>query len=133
MALGRDGSHIYLAGVTRDGKRFGLTLLRFHSDGRLDRGFGRGGRRTVSIPQAVQPNKIVPTRRGALVVLDGGPRPLVTFANRGRVRQRSLGRGGEVTNVRAAASGGRLTLGWNARIPAYGNAYYLGEQSLGGR
>lgn len=132
VALGRDGSHIYLAGVTRDGKRFGLTLLRFHSDGRLDRGFGRDGRRTVSIPRAAEPNAILPTRHGALVVLNGGPRPLVTFANDGRVRQRSVGSGREVTNVRAVVSGDRLALGWNARIPAYGNAYYLGEQPLGG-
>jgi uncharacterized delta-60 repeat protein len=133
VALSRDGSHIYLAAVTRDGKRFRLSLLRFHSEGRLDRGFGRDGRRTVSIPQAAEPNAIVPTRRGALVVLNAGPRPLVTFANDGRVRQRSVGRGREVTNVRAAVAGGRLALGWNARIPAYGNAYYLGEQSLGAR
>lgn len=133
VALSRNGSHIYLAGVTRDDKRFRLTLLRFHVDGQLDRGFGRDGRRTVSIPQAVEPNAIVPTRRGALVVLNGGPRPLVTFANDGRVRQRSVGRGREVTNVRAAVSSGRLALGWNARISAYGNAYYLGERPLAGR
>lgn len=133
VALSRNGSHIYLAGVTRDDKRFRLTLLRFHVDGQLDRGFGRDGRRTVSIPQAVEPNAIVPTRRGALVVLNGGPRPLVTFANDGRVRQRSVGRGREVTNVRAAVSRGRLALGWNARISAYGNAYYLGERPLAGR
>jgi len=133
VALGRDGAHVYLASVTRDGKRFGLTLLRFHRDGQLDRGFGRDGRRTVSIPRAAEPNAIVPTRRGVLVVLNGGPRPLVTFANDGRVRQRSVGRGREVANVRAAVAGGRLALGWNARIPAYGNAYYLGEQSLGAR
>lgn len=133
VALGRDGPHVYLAGVTRNGKRFGLVLLRFHRDGQLDRGFGRDGRRTVSIPRAAEPNAIVPTRRGALVVLNAGPRPLVTFANDGRVRQRSVGRGREVTNVRAAVAGGRLALGWNARIPAYGNAYYLGEQPLGAR
>jgi uncharacterized delta-60 repeat protein len=133
VALGRDGSHIYLAGVTRDGKRFGLTLLRFHRDGQVDRSFARNGRRTVSIPQAAEPNAIVPTRHGALVVLNGGLRPLVTFANDGRVRQRSVGRGPELTNVRAAVSGGRLALGWNARIPAYGNAYYLGEQPLRAR
>jgi uncharacterized delta-60 repeat protein len=133
VALGRDGSHIYLAGVTRDGKRFRLTLLRFHRDGQLDRGFGRNGRRTASIPRAAEPNAIVPTRHGALVVLNRGPRPLLTFAPGGRVRQRSVGGGGEVTNVRAAISGGRLALGWNERIPAFGNAYYLGEQPLGGR
>jgi hypothetical protein len=75
----------------------------------------------------------VPTRHGVLVVLNGGPRPLVTFANDGRVRRRPVGRGSEVTNVRAAVAGGRLALGWNARIAAYGNAYYLGEQSLGAR
>jgi uncharacterized delta-60 repeat protein len=132
VALERDGSHIYLAGVIHDGKRFRLVLLRFDSNGRLDRGFGQGGRRTASIPQAAEPQAIVPTRRGVLVVLDGGRRPLVAFAG-GPARTEALGPGQLVTNVSAAVAGGRLVLGWNAWAGAGTDSYYLGERPLGGR
>jgi uncharacterized delta-60 repeat protein len=133
VALARDGSHLYLAGATREGKRLHLVLLRFGVDGRLDRGFGQGGRRTVSIPKAAEPVSIVPGGRGVLVVLNGGPRPLVSFGP-GRVRQRPVGQGRDVSNVRAALSGGRLLLGWNARESGtFNDVYYLGERPLGGR
>ncbi|HYJ21327.1 MAG TPA: hypothetical protein VEW07_04820 [Solirubrobacterales bacterium] len=114
VALARIGSHIYLAGtVGEEFDRRRLILMRFERDGRLDRSFGRRGRLAASLTSEDHPTKILPTRNGVLVVLSGGPQPLLTFTRDGKVRRRPVGAQPQfVGNVRAAVSGDRLILGW---------------------
>lgn len=115
LAVKRSGPWIYAAGVARDGDQLRVVLLRFDNHGRIDRAFGRRGRLVASIPAIAEPKAIVPTRRGVLVVLSRGKAPLLSFGRDGRVRRYLLGKDGEdVSDVRAAVSGGRLILGWNA-------------------
>jgi uncharacterized delta-60 repeat protein len=128
----RAGSHVYLAGVARDGDRLRVALLRYRADGRPDPAFGRHGRRTATISKSARPTAIVPTRRGTLVVLSRGPRPLLLFGRDGRVKRGWVGKRPRfVTDVRATVSGGRLFLGWNAFSPAdRRDTFHLGRQAL---
>lgn len=114
VALARIGSHVYLAGtVGEDLDRRRLILMRFERDGRLDRSFGRRGHLAALLPSGDHPTKILPTRNGVLVVLSGGPQPLLTFTRDGKVRRRPVGAQPQfVGNVRATVSRGRLILGW---------------------
>jgi uncharacterized delta-60 repeat protein len=132
LMLRRVGSSIYLAGVAREGDRLRVVLLRFGKDGRPDLSFGRHGRRTATIAKAAQPKAIVPMRKGVLVVLSRGPRPLLMFGRNGGVRRHSVGaRPKFVTDVRATVSDGHLILGWNAFSYAIRrDAFYLGRQAL---
>jgi uncharacterized delta-60 repeat protein len=135
VTLSRRGSHIYLAGVVGDGKRLRAVLLRFDARGRLDPGFGRNGRRIALISEAAEPKAILPSRRGVLVVLSRGPKPLLFFGRRGEVRRQPVSsRPRFVSNVRATVSRGRLILGWNAFSQAIRrDTYYLAERPFGGR
>jgi uncharacterized delta-60 repeat protein len=133
LALARVGSHIYLAGTVgeeRDHRR--LVLMRFESDGRLDQSFGRRGSLDAPLTSGDHPTKILPTRDGVLVVLSGGPRPLLTFAGNGKVRRRPIGAHPRfVGDVRATASRGRLTLGWTTYSrAAKATIYHLARRSL---
>jgi hypothetical protein len=133
LTLARVGSHIYLAGTVgeeRDGQR--LILMRFESDGRLDRSFGRRGSLAASHISGGQPTKILPTSNGVLVVLSGGPRPLLTFAHNGKVQRRPVGAHQRfVGDVRAAVSGDRLILGWTTYSRATkSETYHLARRSL---
>jgi uncharacterized delta-60 repeat protein len=114
LALARLGSYIYLAGTV--GEERGeeeLELLRFDRDGRLDRSFGRRGRITAPLHFWAQPNQILPTPRGVLVVLNGGRQPLFTFTRSGKVLRHPAGsRPSFVSDVRAALVGHHLVLGW---------------------
>jgi len=115
MALARLGSFVYLAGTVgeeREDQR--LVLMRFGSDGRRDRSFGRRGLLLGPLTSGSHPTKILPTPHGLLVVLSGGRRPLVSFDRDGKkVRSRPIGaQPQQVDNVRATASGNRLILGW---------------------
>jgi uncharacterized delta-60 repeat protein len=115
LALARVGPHIYLAGVVRpEGERPRVVLLRFDRSGRLDRSFGHAGRRDGPHPVGAKPTAIIPTRRGILVVLDTGPRPLLLFGRDGKVqRQRIPAPARYVNQVLAARAGRRLILGWS--------------------
>jgi uncharacterized delta-60 repeat protein len=133
LALSRAGSHIYLAGtVGEERSRQHVVLMRFDSNGRLDKSFGRRGRLVAPLTSGAHPTKIVPTRDGVLVVLSGGPRPLLTFTGNGKVRRRPVGaRPQFVDNVRATVSGGRLILGWWKYDRALGHGdYYLARRPL---
>ena len=131
LTLGRAGSRIYLAGVVRNGDRYRVVLLRFDKDGRLDTSFSRHGRRTASISASARPEAIVPSRRGVLVVLSKGPRPLLLFGRDGEVRRQRVGGAQAVDDVRATLSGGRLVLGWNAFSRAMRrDVYYLASRPL---
>jgi uncharacterized delta-60 repeat protein len=127
LTLGRAGSHIYLAGLV--GGRVGgdLVLMRFDRNGHLERSFGRRGRLSTPLSRMEQPLKIVPTRRGVLVVLSGGLKPLVTFGRDGKVSERPVGTGPQfVEDVRATVVDGNLTVGWNRYVRSIGRqVYYL--------
>jgi len=135
LTLKRVGSHIYLAGTVgeeRDDER--VILMRFDGDGRLDRSFGRRG--SLLAPRinfSAHPTKILPTRDGILVVLSGGPRPLLTFTRGGRVRRQPVGaRPQRVADVRATVSGGQLILGWSVYSrAAKSEIYHLAARPLG--
>jgi uncharacterized delta-60 repeat protein len=141
LTLSRAGSHVYLAGVAGSEEHLHLVLMRFGDDGRLDPAFGRHGRFTAPISKPAQPKAIVPTRNGVLVVLGGGPRPLITFDRDGRVRRDWPGPHPRfVSDVRAAVSRGELFLGWNGYSYATGSTvfhgrdvYYLSRRSLRSR
>ncbi|HWO82903.1 MAG TPA: hypothetical protein VNM38_03835, partial [Solirubrobacterales bacterium] len=128
----RAGSHVYLAGVARDGDRMRVVLLRYRADGRPVPTFGRHGRRTATISRSAEPTAIVPTRSGTLVVLSRGPRPLLMFDRDGRLKRRWVGKRPRfATDVRATVSGGRLFLSWNAFSSANRrDASYLSRQPL---
>ena len=130
--LSRAGSHVYLAGVARDGDRLRVVLLRYRADGRPDPTFGPHGRRTATISKAAKPKAIVPTRSGTLVVLSRGPRPLLFFGRNGSVRHRPAGNAPSSSpTLRATVSGGHLFLGWNAFSYAIRrDVFYLGRQAL---
>jgi uncharacterized delta-60 repeat protein len=133
LALARVGSHIYLAGtVGEEHDRRRLILMRFESDGRLDRSFGRRGSLLAPLTSGYPPTKILPTRDGVLVVLGGGPRPLLTFARDGKVRRRPIGAHPQfVRNLRATVSRGRLILGWTTSShAAKAVIYHLARRSL---
>jgi uncharacterized delta-60 repeat protein len=131
--LARLGSHIYLAGTVgeeREDER--LILMRFGSDGRLDRGFGRAGRLLGPLTSGIHPTKTLPTPHGILVVLNGGSRPLVSFARDGRVRRRAIDAQSQtVDDVRATVSGDQVILGWTTYSPAEkALIYHLARRSL---
>ncbi|MET0557530.1 MAG: hypothetical protein ABW065_02495 [Solirubrobacterales bacterium] len=133
LALARIGSHIYLAGTVgeeRDRQR--LVLLRFESDGRLDRSFGRRGVLGAPLTLGGHPTKILPTPDGMLVVLSRGLRPLVTFGHDGEIRRRPVSdEPGIVDKVRATASRGRLILGWTTYSQdEKSEIYHLATQPL---
>jgi uncharacterized delta-60 repeat protein len=113
LALARRGSHIYLAGTVGESEHQRLVLMRFRSDGRLDRSFGHRGSLSASLNSGGRPMKILPSRAGVLVVLSGGRRPLLTFGRDGKVRSEPVGtRSQFVSDVRATVSGHRLLVGW---------------------
>ncbi len=132
LLLSRAGSRVYLAGVTGEGGRYRVVLLRFGANGRLDSGFGHRGRLTTTIARSAQPKAIVPTRRGVLVVLSRGARPLLLFGRNGRVQRRQVGQRPQfVSDVRATVSDGQLILGWNAFSNAIRrDVYFLGSRAL---
>lgn len=106
------GSRIYLAGLAGQAERLRLTLMRFDANGRPDPGFGRHGRLTTALARPATAQAIVPSRRGVLVALNTGYKPLVWFARGGGVRQQAVGPG-FADNVRVLRLGKRLLLGWN--------------------
>lgn len=114
LALARVGSHMYLAGTVGEERGEGdLVLMRFDRDGRLDRSFGRRGRITAPLSFWGQPSQILSTPAGILVVINRGPRPLITFTRSGKVLRRPVGsRPQFASDVRATIAGGRLILGW---------------------
>jgi uncharacterized delta-60 repeat protein len=116
----RDGSHIYLAGCVKDGEaRNRIVLMRFDRDGRLDTGFGHEGRLTAPYSRPAEPTVIVPGRNGVLVIVDIGPRPMLTFSPGGEVRRQSPGAKLQfVRRVRGTVFGGRLFLAWSHPITA---------------
>jgi uncharacterized delta-60 repeat protein len=126
LTLARVGSHIYLAGTYGDGNgEADLVLMRFDDKGHLDKSFGRDGRRVAPLKFSARPTKIVPTPQGVLVVLGGGPQPLVTFTRAGKVRRGPVGpRPQFVDNVRAAVSGSSLILGWTTYSHALKRTLY---------
>lgn len=132
VALKRVGSRIYLAGVAVVGDRLRVVLLRFGANGQPDPKFGRNGRMVATISKTAKPTKILPTRRGVLVVLSRGPRPLLFFRRDGQVRRRSVGGPPRfVSNVRATRSGGRLILGWSSFSRAIpGDVFHLSRLPL---
>ncbi|HKZ14387.1 MAG TPA: hypothetical protein VJL81_11125 [Solirubrobacterales bacterium] len=134
LTLARAGSHIYLAGLVGERNEQDLVLMRFDRDGRLDQSFGRRGRLATSITRTYQPPKIVPTRRGILVVLSGGRTPLITFTRDGGVRRRPVGpRPQIVEDVQATVTDGELILGWNRYSRAIGRQVcYLRKLPLDG-
>jgi hypothetical protein len=122
-----------LAGtVGEESDRRRLILTRFESDGRLDQSFGRQGRLGAPLTSVDHPTKILPTRDGVLVILSGGPRPLLTFARNGKVRRRPIGaHPWFFGDVRATVSRGRLILGWTTYSRAEkAKIYHLASRSL---
>lgn len=133
LTLSRAGSHIYLAGIAGEEGHLHVVLVRFDADGHLDTAFGHHGRLIAPISKPAQPKAIVPSRDGVLVVLSGGPRPLLSFDRGGRVHRDWVGpRPQLVDNVRATISGGQLVLGWNAfsRALFRRGVYYLAKRPL---
>jgi uncharacterized delta-60 repeat protein len=129
----RDGSHVYLAGCVEDSEeRNRIVLMRFDRDGRLDTGFGHEGRLTAPYSRPAEPRVIVPGRNGVLVVVDIGPRPMLTFSPGGKVRRRSPGAKRQfVREVRGAVAGGRLTLAWSSPLKEYlTERSYISERQL---
>lgn len=126
------GSRTYLAGVARDRGRLRLSLLRFGKDGQADLGFGQRGRCTAPISDETRATAIVPSRRGVLVVLSEGTKPLLQFGPGCMLRRHSLGAsrfGAE--NVRTTLADGRLLLGWNSFSPAeHRYVYHLASRRL---
>jgi uncharacterized delta-60 repeat protein len=137
VTLSRFGSHLYLAGVAAKQVRHPhVVLMRFNDNGRLDSSFGDHGRFTAPISKPAQPKAIVRTGDGVLVVLNGGPKPLLSFGRDGKVRRDWISPQPQfVENVRATASRGRLVLGWNAFSPTIFPHYvnYLSSRPLGSR
>jgi uncharacterized delta-60 repeat protein len=108
------GSRIYLAGLANQDEQLRLALMRFDANGHPDHGFGRRGRLTTSLARPARAEAIVPARTGILIVLNKGPRPLLSFGRAGAVRRLPVGDGlGFPDNVRALPVGNRLLLGWN--------------------
>jgi hypothetical protein len=134
MTLSRAGSHIYLAGLVGERDEQDLVLMRFDRNGHLEKSFGRGGHLTTHLSRTEQPLKIVPTRRGILVVLSGGLKPLVTFGRNGKVSERPVGtRPQFVEDVRATVADGNLIVGWNRYVRSIGRqVYYLRRLPLEG-
>lgn len=134
VTLVRAGSSLYLAGVVRRGERLRVVLIRFAADGRLDRSFGRDGRRIASIPEGAEPKAIVPSPRGVLVVLSRGPKPLVFFGRDGAIQRKSVDSHSEfVSNVRATVASGHLILSWNAFSRTIRrDVHYLAKRPLSG-
>lgn len=131
--LSRDGSHVYLAGCVEDSEeRNRIVLMRFDRDGRLDTGFGHEGRLTAPYSRPAEPRVIVPGRNGVLVVVDIGPRPMLTFSPGGKVRRRSPGAKPQfVREVRGLATGGRLILAWSSPLKEYlTERSYISERPL---
>jgi uncharacterized delta-60 repeat protein len=132
-APSRDGSHVYLAGcVEGSEERNRIVLMRFDRDGRLDTGFGHGGRLTAPYSRAAAPRLIVPGPTGVLVVLDIGPRPMLTFSPGGKVRRRSPGGKPQFAReIRGIAFGGRLILAWSSPLKEYlTERSYISERRL---
>ena len=117
----RDGSHVYLAGCIEDSEgRNRIVLMRFDRDGRLDTGFGHEGRLTAPYSRPAEPRVIVPGRKGVLVIVDIGPRPMLTFSPGGKVRRRSPGAKPQfVREIRGIPFGGRLILAWSSPLKEY--------------
>jgi uncharacterized delta-60 repeat protein len=132
LTVARVGSQIYLAGVVRRGeKRPRVVLLRFDRNGRLDRSFGRAGRRTGPYPRGAAPVAIAASRRGVFVVLDSGPRPLIWFGGDGKVRRQRVGGPRQsIGDVSAAVSGGRLGLTWATFSGATRSVDYISSRPL---
>jgi uncharacterized delta-60 repeat protein len=130
VALKLAGSQIYLAGTVQSRHGIRVVLLRLNADGRPDRTFGRAGRRTTSISGSAEPTAIVVTRRGVLVVLNRGPRPLLLFGHRGKVLHQTAGPRPQLAgNVRATVAQGHLILGWGAFSQAtHRPVYYLAKR-----
>jgi uncharacterized delta-60 repeat protein len=132
VTLSRSGPYIYLAGIVGEKEDQDVVLMRLHRDGRLDTGFGHRGRLVAPVEFSAHPTKILPTRRGVLVVLSGGGRPLLTFAKNGNVRRRRVGNRPEfVEYVQATVSRGHLIFGWNAFSHGIGREIsYLARRGL---
>lgn len=126
LVLKRVGSHIYLAGTVGEERgEYWPVLMRFDLDGHPDETFGRRGRLVAPQTSWAHPTSIIRTRRGILVVMSGGPRPLLTFTASGKVRSRSVGSGSPlVENLRATVSEGHLVLGWSQFDRALGRSLY---------
>jgi cbb3-type cytochrome oxidase cytochrome c subunit len=77
----------------------------------------------------------VPTGKGVLVVLSGGPKPVLFFGRNSKVRRQAIHHHSQnIRNVRATVSRGRLILGWSAFSPEIERyVHYLASRSLEGR
>jgi uncharacterized delta-60 repeat protein len=134
MTLSRAGSHIYLAGLVGKREDQDLVVMRLDQDGHVEMSFGRNGRRIAPLAHKAQPLKVLPTRRGVLVVLSAGLRPLVAFGRDGKVSERPVGTSPQyVEDVRAAVADGHLVVGWNGYVRSLGHQiHYLRRLPLAG-
>ncbi len=146
VTMARVGGWIYAAGAV--GERGGdqeVVLVRLDRHGHLDRGFGHDGRMVAPVTREGPPVRIVPRRKGVLVVLATGRRPLLTFTAGGGVRREALGgRPLHVENVWTSAAGGTTVFGWKsgsgtyhlsrqARTRSRGSAFVLCSRIRGAR
>jgi hypothetical protein len=113
-----DGSRIYMAGCVAVGDQLNpVVLMRFDRHGRLDRGFGHRGRIVTRNTRNSAPTLIAPGSHGALVTLEFGPLPILSFSDSGKVRRRNPGPKVEfVAGVVGSAAGGRLHLAWSHQV-----------------
>jgi uncharacterized delta-60 repeat protein len=130
LTLRRASSHIYLAGIAPRPRR--LIVMRLDADGRLDRSFGHRGRLSTPAGEGAEVGSIVAARGGAVVTLDGGPRPLVRFERGGKVRREWPGAHPQnLDNLLATSSAGHLILGWATYgRSGSGDGYFLRKTAL---
>jgi uncharacterized delta-60 repeat protein len=126
VALARTGSRIYLAGIARNDDRFRLALLKFRPDGTPAAGFAKARQRTVAVPPRLQPEAVIAAGGEALVVLNEGRRPLVTFSPSGKVRREAVaGAPSRLREVRGVRCGDRVLVGGTAYLPESARYAYL--------
>jgi uncharacterized delta-60 repeat protein len=132
VALTRAGSRIYLAGTARNGDLIRLSLMQFRPDGSPAAGFAKAGRRTVTIPHRLEPESVVAAGGDALVVLGGGPEPLVSFSRTGKVRREQVaGAPSLFEGLQAVRWGDRVAVGGTGFLPESGHyAYFLAARAL---
>jgi uncharacterized delta-60 repeat protein len=114
LTLRPDG--IYVAGLGHRPDQNEQVLINYRDDGRLDRGFGRGGVIHIPTNRRVNPVAILPTRSRVLMVTAADRRSVFAYTRDGRP-DRSFGRGAKLAPRRsgstlAALQRGKLVLGW---------------------
>jgi uncharacterized delta-60 repeat protein len=134
VGMASGGSRIYLAGVVSGGSRPRVVLRRFRADGRLDRGFGHRGSRSVAVESSAELTAVLPTPHGVVVTVERGRRPVLTFPPDGAVRRGPVVEPPEaVWEVHAAVFGGRVIAGWSPLTGGFGNGtnFYLSVPAPG--